>query len=223
MSGTVVPFNPLDKKNLGASVAEAMLARPAFRLDEIPQFTGAGIYAIYYTGDFAAYGRLAEANRDGRFAAPIYVGKAIPAGGRKGASLATVSMTRALFLRLQEHAQSIREAGNLKVEDFHARFLVVDDIWIPLGESLLIAKFSPVWNALIDGFGNHDPGSGRYNGMRPRWDVLHPGRGWAAKCKERAEAVVDIERDVATYLRNAVFPMDQRLIQPNAAQPDKNQ
>jgi hypothetical protein len=219
VSGTVIPFNPLDKKNLGASVAEAMLVRPPFPLGVVPQFTGAGIYAIYYTGDFPAYRRLAEQNRDLRFAAPIYVGKAIPAGGRKGASIATVSMTNALCNRLQEHAQSIHETVNLRIEDFHARFLVVDDVWIPLGESLLIAKFTPVWNALIDGFGNHDPGSGRYNGMRPRWDMLHPGRAWADKCKDRPETPEDVQRDVENYLRLAVFPTDQRLIQPNPAQP----
>ena len=92
---------------------------------------------------------------------------------------------------------------------------MVDDIWIPLGESLLIARFSPVWNALIDGFGNHDPGSGRYNGMRPRWDVLHPGRAWAAKCKERPESAKDIEQDVETYLRSAMFPTSDRFITPD--------
>ena len=47
--------------------------------------------------------------------------------------------------------------------------------------SLLIAKFAPVWNTIIDGFGNHDPGRGRYEGMRPRWDVLHPGRQFSEK------------------------------------------
>jgi len=30
-----------------------------------------------------------------------------------------------------------------------------------------------VWNVVIDGFGNHDPGAGRYNGERTRWDTLH--------------------------------------------------
>lgn len=220
MTGTVIPFNPLDKLNLGASVAEAMLARPAHALGNLPKFTGAGIYAIYYTGSFPPYARLAEANAGGNLVAPIYVGKGIPAGGRKGASLETdSSRTRALYARLQEHAQTVRDATNLNVEDFHARFLVVDDIWIPLGESLLIAKFAPVWNALIDGFGNHDPGAGRYNGMRPRWDVLHPGRGWAAKCKERPEVAAEIERDVENYLRMAVFPTDQRLVLPNPNQP----
>ncbi len=31
-------------------------------------------------------------------------------------------------------------------------------------------------NKIIDGFGNHDPGKGRYNQLRSRWDKLHPGR-----------------------------------------------
>ncbi len=39
---------------------------------------GAGIYAIYYVGDFPSYAPVAERNHDGRFEAPIYVGKAIP-------------------------------------------------------------------------------------------------------------------------------------------------
>ena len=109
-----------------------------------------------------------------------------------------------LFKRLCEHAESIRAASNVNIADFHCRHLVVDDIWIPLGESLLIARFSPVWNSLIDGFGNHDPGSGRHAGMRPRWDVLHPGRSWAVKCQERKESTKDIERDVATFLANTL-------------------
>jgi len=219
VSGVVIPFNPLDKKNLGASVAEALLARPAIPLGSVPDFSGAGIYALYYAGDFAPYGRLAAANASGKFVAPIYVGKAVPAGARKGASLATVSMTKALYNRLGEHAESVRDAENLDIDDFHCRFLVVDDIWIPLGESLLIAKFAPLWNSLIDGFGNHDPGKGRYNGMRPRWDVLHPGRRWAEKCQERKEELLDIERDVETFLRLADVETDQHILMPNAGQP----
>lgn len=220
MTGQVIPFNPLDKKNLGASVAEAMLARPVVPLAEVPAFEGAGIYAIYYTGAVAIYKRLAEQNRDGRFGAPIYVGKAVPSGARKGGPLAAATTTRALCNRLREHADSIREVPSLRIEDFYCRYLVVDDIWIPLGESLLIAKFTPVWNSLVDGFGNHDPGKGRYSGMRPRWDVLHPGRSWAERCQARKETAQDVGRDVETYLRVAVFPLDQRLISPNADQPD---
>ena len=207
-----IPFNPLDRKNLGASVAEALLSRNVYPLGELPVFQGAGIYAIYYSGGFPAYTELANRNRNNQFAAPIYVGKAVHAGARKGGGTEGDTTRKPLYSRLSEHTESIRSAENLDLPEFHCRFLVVDDIWIPLGESLLIARFSPVWNALIDGFGNHDPGSGRYKGMRPRWDVLHPGRPWATKCGERAESPDDIARDVLTYLRNAPYPISARFI-----------
>ncbi|MDP2033405.1 MAG: Eco29kI family restriction endonuclease [Polaromonas sp.] len=219
MSGNVIPFNPLDKKNLGASVAEAMLGRPVVPLGDIGAFTGAGLYAIYYTGNFPAYEKLSEHNRKNQFLAPIYIGKAVPAGSRKGGSLAPVSLSRVLARRLAEHAESINQTSNLKLADFHCRFLVVDEIWIPLGESLLISKFTPVWNSLIDGFGNHNPGSGRFLGMRPRWDVLHPGRSWAERCAVRPETAAEVQRDVKTYLRTATFTDDQTLIRPNPSQP----
>lgn len=201
MTARIIPFNPLDKANLGASVAEALLAQPASPLDGLPEFHGAGVYAIYYTGKLKAYSLLAARNGSGEPSVPIHVGKAVPAGARKGGQL-NASPGRVLHGRLAEHAESIRSATNLSLADFHCRFLVVDDIWIPLGESLLIARFSPPWNSIVDGFGNHDPGRGRHAGMRPRWDVLHPGRAWAAKWRDRNESVGDIERDVATFLRN---------------------
>lgn len=195
------PYNPLDKTNLGLSVAEALLGRKPRALADLERFDGAGIYALYYLGDFAAYRSLSGHNRgDQGLVAPIYVGKAIPAGGRKGASVTTTARSTALWKRLGEHAESIKSAHNLRLEDFKCRFLVVDDIWIPLGESLVIAKFAPVWNSLIDGFGNHDPGRGRYQGMRTRWDVLHPGRAWAERCAPRPESAEDIEREVSSHL-----------------------
>ncbi len=41
---------------------------------------------------------------------------------------------KALHKRLKEHAESVKTAENLEINDFYYRFLVVDDIWIPLGE-----------------------------------------------------------------------------------------
>lgn len=213
MSVEFLPFNPLETKNLGASVAEAMLSRKAYPLGEIPEFKGAGIYAIYYSGPFPAYGEIARRNAGANPSAPIYVGKAIPSGGRKGGGAGKTAVGKPLFGRLAEHAASIASVASLNIEDFSCRFLVVDDIWIPLGESLLIARYAPVWNALVDGFGNHDPGKGRYEGLRPRWDVLHPGRAWATKCKERSESAADIERDVEAYLRSAPFPTSERFVE----------
>ena len=200
MTSNVIPFNPLDKKHLGASVAEALLTNAVQSLSKLPAFEGAGVYAIYYTGDFAPYARLASINKDGQFKLPIYVGKAVPAGARMGGGLDS-NPGRVLHKRLKEHADSIRAAENLNIEDFHCRFLVVDDIWIPLGESLLIARFTPVWNSLIDGFGNHNPGKGRHAGMRPRWDVLHPGRAWALSLAARQESAQEIVDDATSYLR----------------------
>lgn len=212
-NGNIIPFNPLDKKNLGASVAEAMLEQVPIPLGEVKNFIGVGIYAIYYIGPFEAYAPLAERNRNGAFRAPIYVGKAVPAGARKGGGIGS-SSSRALYLRLKEHAESIASVNNLSSEDFYCRFLVVDDIWIPLGESLLIAKFAPVWNAVIDGFGNHDPGSGRYQGLKPKWDVLHPGRRWADKCATRKETSDQIAGEVVDYFRSIAFPASHHVLGP---------
>jgi hypothetical protein len=200
VTGKVIPFNPLDKKNLGASVAEALLSKEPHALGELPAFEGAGIYAIYYTGDFRAYQQISKLNCDGKFLLPIYVGKAVPAGARMGGDL-ELAAGKVLYKRLKEHGDSVKAADNLDVKDFYCRFLVVDDIWIPLGESLIIARFTPIWNSLIDGFGNHNPGKGRHAGMRPRWDVLHPGRGWAVNLAERPENAAQIAQDAETYLR----------------------
>lgn len=176
------PFNPLDKRNLGTSVANALIGQERSPLPPSERFAAAGVYAIYYRGSFELYRPIANPS----FASPseevpIYVGKAVPAGARKGG----VGLDRApgtvLFDRLADHAESISQAENLNLDDFFCRYLAVDDIWIPLGESLLIESYSPLWNRIVEGFGNHDPGSGRHQGKRSAWDVLHPGRPWASR------------------------------------------
>jgi Eco29kI restriction endonuclease. len=193
------PYNPLDTTNLGLSVMNALLSSPVVSLPPPGGFLGAGLYAIYYIGDFPAYAEIAERNAENRFQQPIYIGKAIPAGGRKGGLGRGRAMGVVLYKRLIEHAESIRAATNLRLEDFRCRYLVVADIWIPLGEALLIDQFSPLWNRVIDGFGNHDPGSGRYEQMRSPWDVLHPGRQWALKCKDHKRSMDEILRAIAVH------------------------
>lgn len=142
------------------------------------RFLGAGIYAIYYTGSFPAYRAIASANAQGEFLWPIYVGKAVPEGARTGSRAANA--TYKLHGRLKQHAKSVEQAENLDIEDFRCRYLVVDDIWIPLGESLLIDRYKPLWNTMLDGFGIHDPGSGRGMQRCSSWDTLHHGRSWIA-------------------------------------------
>jgi hypothetical protein len=196
-----LPYNPLDKVNLGKSVAEALLGRAPQPLEDLGAFAGAGIYALYYHGPHKAYQRIAALNQDDDPQAPVYVGKAIPAGARKGVTISAAPVqAKVMFRRLIEHAESLKSTSTLALSDFRCRWLTVDDIWIPLGESLLIATFSPVWNTLVDGFGNHDPGSGRYGGLRPRWDVLHTGRAWADRCKPSAETAAQIQAEVIAWL-----------------------
>lgn len=167
------PFNPLDKRNLGRSVSQQLLES---RLNKLPPepFIGSGIYAIYYHGEFPLYRNIS--GRD----IPIYVGKAVPIGSRKGViDESTISSDQSLYKRLKEHSESINEARNISLDDFFCKYLTVDDIWIPLGESILINEYKPIWNVYIDGFGNHDPGKGRYKQKKSFWDILHVGRKWA--------------------------------------------
>ncbi|MBO9325413.1 MAG: Eco29kI family restriction endonuclease [Roseiflexus sp.] len=97
---------------------------------------------------------------------------------------------------LREHALSIEQAEDLNLTDFRCRYLVVDDIWIPLAETLLIEMYQPVWNTIVSGFGNHVPGKGRHRQQRSAWDTLHPGRPWAAKIQDHPKTRDYIEEEV---------------------------
>jgi hypothetical protein len=194
-------FNPLDKRHLGESIRDALLKQPVHPMPPGDRFSGAGIYAIYYTGDFLAYTPIAEKNRCGAFNLAIYVGEAVPEGSRKGGLLANPKSTYKLHARLREHARSIEQAENLQLKDFHFRYLVVDDIWIPLGEALMIHSFSPLWNKKVDGFGIHTPGGNRPQ-MMSAWDALHPGRPFVQKVKllPNLKSQEQIIQDIQTYL-----------------------
>ncbi|WP_448662826.1 Eco29kI family restriction endonuclease [Sphingomonas sp. CJ20] len=101
--------------------------------------------------------------------------------------------------RLRQHATSINEVDNLGLADFWVRYLVVDDIWIPLGENMLIETFKPVWNRAVDGFGNKDPGRRRKDQFRSPWDVFHPGRVFARKLAESPVDAPFLETRVDDY------------------------
>jgi len=65
-------------------------------------------------------------------------------------------------------------------------------------EAALIKLNKPLWNTAVDGFGNHDPGSGRYEQAKSDWDVIHEGRAWATKCngthREKSSIISNISR-----------------------------
>jgi Eco29kI restriction endonuclease len=212
-------YNPLDKLNLAKSIESELLSRDVQPLGSEENFAGAGIYAIYYCGDFGPYSPISKNNQNGKFAAPIYVGKAIPKGGRKGGLGKATSKGSELANRLRKHASSIREAQNLDLRDFHYRHLVVDDIWIPLGENIIIESFKPLWNRAIDGFGNNDPGIRRATQYRSPWDILHPGRQFAVKLADSGLSSEFLLVRVADYLAGRpMMPIAKSIAQKISAE-----
>jgi len=175
-------------------------------LPPVGSFVGGGVYALYYLGDYALYAKLSQANRQ-NCREPIYVGKAVPPGWR----MARVGTTaaRALYGRLREHARSIGHARNLHVHDFKCRFMILDsvegDLIVPV-EAELIRKYKPIWNTVVDGFGNHDPGSGRYNQAKSEWDVLHPGRPWADRLTGKAPPRADVTARIKQSFSKSALP-----------------
>ncbi len=201
MSNELTPFNPLTKRHLAGTIVSKLLKQPAMPLPPSERFNGAGIYLIYYSGPFPIYRAISEANRASHLLQPIYVGKAIPKGGRKGSLGFDSEHGPVLFKRLNEHAESIVEATNLELSDFQCRCLCVEDFFIPLAETLLISHYRPLWNLMAEGFGNHQPGKGRKDSKKPLWDVVHPGRRWAANLAtpvSEAHVVEKINRHVAS-------------------------
>lgn len=144
-------------------------------------FSATATYVIYCAREFEPYQPISDANRNQKWERPIYVGEATRKGGRKGGVLAEGPQGKAIFERLGNHAESIRSVPNLKIEEFWCRYLVLKDFFIPLCESLLIDRYKPIWNRLVDGFGNKDVGvARRATQQKSMWDVLHPGRAIAA-------------------------------------------
>lgn len=77
-------FDPLSYENLGASISRALDDQPVIPLDDLDQFPGSGVYALYYSGPHDAYAPLAEANQANPGSWAIYIGKADAENARKG-------------------------------------------------------------------------------------------------------------------------------------------
>jgi len=165
---------------------------PAHLLPITTRFAGAGVYALYYKGDCELYVSASRMNVMSCIQ-PIYVGKAVPVGWRTARSREAAMPV--LYNRLHEHVRSIQQAKNLSVDDFLCRFMILkgieSDLVVPV-EAELIRRYKPLWNSVVDGFGNHDPGSGRYNQARSEWDVLHPGRLWVERLTGESPKLEDV-------------------------------
>ena len=164
------------------------------------EIQGSGVYCLYYVGDFEPYSRLSELNAETP-SHPIYVGKAVPKGWRT--ARVQGSTTAIIRGRLSEHARSIGAVGNLSLDDFRSRFIVLDedeaDLIVPV-EASLIRLYTPLWNTQVDGFGNHDPGKGRYEQSPSAWDILHPGRQWVSRLNGQPPDLEAIHQMIANAM-----------------------
>lgn len=208
-------FDPLDYGSLSQTLADRLMQSHLMRLTEVEPFGGSGIYALFYAGDFPVYEELSALNVARPGTLPIYIGEAVPRT-LKGSGYELVdesdSVRDRLYRRVcRDHLRSITKATNLELDDFSCKMLVLRPMWVPLAESALINAFAPVWNSVLPGFGNHDPGSGRAAGMLSDWDLLHPGRGLRGVLPEDPAAKVQaISQRVkhAIHERIAILGLD---------------
>lgn len=195
-------FDPLRLDILSQNLREALNDRPRTEFPPSERFTGAGLYALYYKGPLWLYSALVEED------IPIYVGKA--EAGNSSYGDPPDQRRPKLFERIGKHARSIREVtdegGNLSVDDFDVRYLLLDDVWIVLGERALLRAHAPVlWNAVMPGFGANPPGTGRIN-ARSVWDSVHPGRPRAGNTCNRRFTRAEMESRIQLAIAASLMP-----------------
>lgn len=180
-------FNPLALKTLAETMVSELLKQPVNPLKTLAPFEGPGVYAVYYTGPFPSYQPIAALNRGRKWELPIYVGKA-------------------KFDRIRNHATSVSQVSNLDVNDFWCRYLVTEEVFIPLCEALLIRRYKPVWNILVTGFGPKVVGEKRITQQTSMWDMLHPGRpGRGAAPNKRFASVEQIRQKLSDFFAKEEF------------------
>lgn len=168
-----------------------------------PTFKGAGVYAIYCTATTGLYERYGnKVNRMG-YNVPIYVGKAVPKGWRQSRIAGIENKDSTLRARLAKHARTICAARDLDIDDFACRFMIFsgDSVdMIAAVEAALISEYRPLWNTVIDGFGNNDPGGKRMDGEVPQWHIIHKGVDWALKMTGPRKSVAKVKKSIMDYM-----------------------
>lgn len=176
---------------------------PVHSLPPPERFLGTGVYALYYTGKAKPYAKYAELNRLA-YDFPIYVGKAVPKGWRQSRQVDSIEkQSSELYSRLREHARSIIAVDSLLNDEFSCRFMIFEGAssdMIGTLEASIIKWKRPLWNSYLDGFGNHTPGSGRFEQAASEWDIVHPGRPWAEKCKGKTRSRQTIITGIEAFL-----------------------
>jgi hypothetical protein len=195
-------FDPLRLDILSQNLKNALDQCSRTTFPPAERFGGAGLYALYYKGNLPFYINLQ--NED----IPIYVGKA-EAGNSSYGDPSSEDEPK-LYNRIAKHARSIQEVtnagGNLSVNDFDVRYLLLDDVWIVLGERALLRTYTPVlWNTLMPGFGANPPGTARQN-ARSIWDTIHPGRPRAGGICNRSYTHSEMEYRIKRGVDISLMP-----------------
>ena len=185
-------------KNLSADIIKFYKRQPCYQLASLEEQRNelrrhVGVYILFYRGKYRLYKHIAEINYEDCNLA-IYVGKEVESGRRTGAMRTN---TQSLFSRLREHSRSIEQSDGLSIKEFSFKVIAMGRDLITWGEATMIRHFQPTWNQLIDGFGIHDPGKGRYQQRRSVWDILHPGREFTNRLPNLSEVnMEDIEEKI---------------------------
>ena len=111
-------YDPLTYDNLMAGLAWRFRQRPQQRLATVEEVEGLVVYALFYAGGLNAY-RVISGGEN-----PIYVGKAVPPGSRKGTGVD--ASKPALRSRLREHTRSIDAAEDLEVAEFTYKHMAIE-------------------------------------------------------------------------------------------------
>lgn len=196
---------PLEVFQAPATLREQLIEfqarQPCHPLNELDQLKDelagyVGIYLLYYKGQFLLYSGITYSNQNS-CCMPIYIGKAETPGKRTGRG----TVTGGLIGRLREHSNSIRQATNLNVADFHFTVVAMAVDLVAWGEAVLIRHFQPVWCSIISGFGIHAPGKGRRAQMRSMWDEIHPGRSFAEQLPPNI-IIASLQPQVTQHCKN---------------------
>ena len=102
------------------------------------------------------------------------------------------------------------QINRIRSMSFHL-FHSIEDSFIGLAESILVSIFDPLWNRILDGFGNNPTGSPRSPQGVSKWDQFHPGRRRGLGASRIDMAV--ISQRVTDYFTISDGLPDERLVE----------
>ena len=135
-------FNPLHPRNLARGIADALNDEPLLPLPPAERFEGAGVYALYYLGQFEPY----ETDRRREETDLCRQG-----GSRRDRVQGSHRISMRLLARYsladsRSTRNQLTQPRTWTSADFKYRALVVDPFYANVAEVLLIQRWKPIWN-----------------------------------------------------------------------------